>query len=113
MVDESLYLSDRAKPKSDAWKRGPKITLDDMITANRAKGLERMRPGELHGKTKNGEPAQSRGRLTFSFGKYRGRLVADILEENPGYVQWAVREVDGFRAKVEAAGIEIEGDDFE
>lgn len=28
------------------------------------------------------------GQAYLSFGKYKGRLVSELLEENPGYFQW-------------------------
>lgn len=29
-----------------------------------------------------------KGEECFSFGKYKGRTVADVLSENPGYFSW-------------------------
>lgn len=111
MVDELRYLADRGKPKSDAWKHGPKLTMEDL---KNGRGVERITEKELRG-GKTNMPEQSRIKprdgFTFAFGKYRGRLVVDVLEENPGYVMWAKREVQGFAEKLEAAGIDVEEED--
>lgn len=33
----------------------------------------------------------------FTFGKYKGRLVSDIIKENPKYVLWACQNVKFFK----------------
>jgi hypothetical protein len=32
----------------------------------------------------------------FDFGKYKGKTIEDILIDNPGYVDWVIRNVDSF-----------------
>lgn len=32
----------------------------------------------------------------FDFGKYKGKTVKELLIENPGYIDWVIRNVDGF-----------------
>jgi len=34
------------------------------------------------------------GKLTF--GKWRGSALGDVLKDDPGYVAWAIKEIDGF-----------------
>ena len=34
---------------------------------------------------------------TFTFGKYKGRSVIDVLNENPAYVEWCVNNIKWFR----------------
>lgn len=34
------------------------------------------------------------GELVFVVGKYKGRLVGDIIEEDPGYIRWMVENVE-------------------
>ena len=34
------------------------------------------------------------GELVFVVGKYRGRRVADIKDENPGYIRWMVENAE-------------------
>jgi hypothetical protein len=117
-LNESRYLDDLAKPKSDDWKRGPRITLDDMISRTGFESVDlhtearRTGGGNAHGgvqqnnkvfqssKTKQNEP------LRMWFGKFRGQLVVDVMEQNPGYITWAKREVQGFAAKLAAAGLD-------
>lgn len=31
---------------------------------------------------------------TFQFGKYRGELVGTIIEDDPGYIEWMLRDTD-------------------
>lgn len=38
----------------------------------------------------------------FDFGKYKGKTVKDLLIDNPGYVDWAIRNVDSFALSKEA-----------
>ena len=33
---------------------------------------------------------------TFTFGKYKGRSVIDVLNENPAYVEWCVNNIKWF-----------------
>lgn len=34
---------------------------------------------------------------TFTFGKYKGQKVKDVIQNNPSYVIWALNNVKGFR----------------
>lgn len=69
----------------------------------------RMKPGEIAGK---GDAVKEKsGGAVMPFGKYRNRLIVDVNEEDPGYVQWACEAVPGFAQKAKAVGIEIEGND--
>lgn len=106
-------LRDKRKPISTEWLRGPKITKENL--KNGTGCVELMdRPEWV--KFPNGakssvsgaaaKPAQNAAAMTF--GKYRGRLLVDILEENPGYLKWAKSEINGFAKKLEQAGIEID-----
>lgn len=38
----------------------------------------------------------------FSFGRYKGKTVRELLKENPGYVDWIIRNVDSFALSEEA-----------
>ena len=33
---------------------------------------------------------------TFTFGKYKGRSVIDVLNENPAYVEWCINNIKWF-----------------
>ena len=54
----------------------------------------------------------------MTFGKYRGRSIADVLPEEPGYLCWADDTVEGFdlsarlRLIVEIAIDDRDGDDY-
>ena len=34
------------------------------------------------------------GKLVFVVGKYKGRLVGDIIEEDPGYIRWMLENAE-------------------
>lgn len=38
----------------------------------------------------------------FDFGKYKGKTINELLNENPGYIDWVIRNVDGFALSREA-----------
>jgi hypothetical protein len=37
------------------------------------------------------------------FGKYKGILIGTVIEDDPSYMQWAVRAIDDFRLHEEAS----------
>jgi hypothetical protein len=39
------------------------------------------------------------------FGKHKGRLAADVMEDDPGYWRWACENVAGFEARARKAGL--------
>ncbi len=39
---------------------------------------------------------------SFDFGKYKGKTIEELLNENPGYVDWLIRNVGGFALSDEA-----------
>jgi hypothetical protein len=51
----------------------------------------------------------------FTFGKYKGQLVAEILQNDPEYIQWCVDNIHWFRFKYEPVitevGLILEKDD--
>lgn len=55
-------------------------------------------------KTKNSfevlaEPKPEFQKNTFLFGKYSGRLVKEVFEEDPAYCQWLVDNLDCSKSK--------------
>lgn len=38
----------------------------------------------------------------FDFGKYKGKTIEDLLKENPGYVDWLIRNFRGFALSYDA-----------
>lgn len=68
--------------------------------------MQRMRPGEIAGKSVGKSGAPKRNPSLMGFGKYATRLIADIAEEDPAYLSWCLRDdIQGMRAKCEALGI--------
>jgi hypothetical protein len=50
----------------------------------------------------------------FDFGKHRGEAFIDVVEEDPGYVEWCLDEVVGFAERLdpdylEEVRLEVEG----
>ncbi len=97
-----------------AWLQGPRITFDDV---NRGSArVERITADEWFGRIgKNiGNPAAGQSPKVaqpptvahvMRFGKYKGRLMADVQDEDPGYWSWAIRECNGFAAQARKAGL--------
>lgn len=47
-------------------------------------------------------PLSSTDRLKF--GKYRGRLVWEVIRDDPAYILWLLRNLEGFRLDEQAMG---------
>lgn len=107
MVDHILAEVDAAKLKDESWRKGPKITMQDILNE---RGVERITAEELRtGKSRESARNQSRNKQeskVMGFGKYRDELILDVWESNQNYIRWAVQKVNGFRTKAIAAGIE-------
>ena len=106
-------LRDKRKPISTEWLRGPKITKENL--KNGTGSIELLdRPEwvkipnqQVGGKTQGfSKPAQNTQNVgVMAFGKHRGKLFVDILEEDPRYLSWAAQEIPNFREKLVEAGI--------
>lgn len=94
-----------------AWMNGPGISKEDL--QNGSSVVQRVTAEEWWkgASDHSGQRTQRYGKPAarppvkpgvIAFGKYRGRLIVDVMEEDPGYIEWAIRDVDGFAAKVEA-----------
>lgn len=42
----------------------------------------------------------------FWFGKYQGRYVRELIDENPRYVQWCIKNYSGGRSFIPNANVE-------
>lgn len=51
------------------------------------------------------KPARPASYVTMWFGKHKGKPLAVVREEDPGYWRWACREVGGFEKKAREAGL--------
>lgn len=98
------------------WLNGPRVTQEDLqrgggvIERVTAKQWFDTRAAVTRGAAANGLPHGSRGKPTAPrnvmwCGKYKGRLMADVREDDPNYFAWACREMGGFRAAVAKAGL--------
>ena len=85
------------------WMAGPRITSDNLKDGTGP--IEHCTPAEWFkvGRQPAAAPprAQPKG-STMGFGKYRDRLLVDVEADDPGYFNWCLREVQGFRARWEA-----------
>ncbi len=96
------------------WLKGPRISFENV---NRGTGpMERVTADEWFGRTgkTTGNPAAGQSPKVaqpptvahvMRFGKYKGRLMADVQDEDPGYWSWAIRECNGFAAQAKKAGL--------
>lgn len=106
-------LRDKRKPVSMDWLKGPRITAEnlkkgtgcielldrpDWIKAPNSAGAAKS--AGFSGAAKTG-----RNPAVFSFGKHRGKLFVDVLNEDPRYLAWAAQEIPNFREKLAKAGI--------
>lgn len=103
-------LRDKRKPVSTEWLKGPKITAENLKKGTGCvELLDRPEwvksPNGAKGAVSGGVAKSAQNPAVFAFGKFKGRLFCDILEENPGYLRWCCSEIDGFEAKLRKAGI--------
>jgi DNA polymerase-3 subunit epsilon len=78
-------------------------TLDVLRSQVREEAVGRSTPGDL-AEFARGKYLDDGRRLketaegvVFAFGKHSGRVVEEVVKTDPGYVQWAAREVEGLR----------------
>lgn len=90
MVDDLLYAQDRTKPISQNWRKGPKITLKDM--KNGTGFVQKISHAEALGLKESAKSDE----IVFDFGKYRGRLVSEIKQQDPSYYAWVMENVPRF-----------------
>ncbi len=113
-------LRDKSKPISTEWLKGPKITAENLKKGTgcvellaRPEWIKDPSSQSVRGSMQNvgqprsgGAPQKSmQNPAIMPFGKYKNRLLVDILEEDPGYLRWAAENIDGFEAKLRKAGI--------
>lgn len=117
-MDLLRYAVDQTKSqRSGEWLQGPRISFDDVkhgrgsiqhVTADEWFG----RPAgsrQLDGCPPSQSPKVAQPPLhVMPFGKHKGRPMAVVQDEDPGYWSWAIREVQGFAAKARKAGLEDE-----
>lgn len=126
LADHWATLDDQIaadEAKRNAWREGSRITSEDLkrgnstvvrISAVEAMGHDggggyssgtRSTAGGGRAVTGSSNRPSTKGGVVMAFGKYRGRLMADVQDEDPSYFAWATREVPGFAAKARAAGL--------
>lgn len=113
-------LRDKRKPVSTEWLKGPKITAENLRKGTgcvellaRPEWIKDPADQSVQGSMRNvgqsrsgGAPQKSvQNAAVFTFGKHRGKLFVDVLEEDPRYLSWAAQEIPNFREKLVKAGI--------
>lgn len=106
-------LRDKRKPISTEWVNGPKITAENLKKGTGCVELmdrpEWVKfPNGAKSPVSGGAAKPAQNAAIMPFGKYKGRLLVDILEENPGYLRWAAENIDGFEAKLTKVGINLD-----
>ncbi len=97
-----------------AWMKGPAISAADLKygrgSIEHIVGLQATEGAPQRG---SANPPAKAG-ATMWFGRHKGRLLVDLREEEPGYWSWALRECNGFEAKVRKLGLlDQRGDPFD
>lgn len=80
------------------WMKGAKITWEEIW-----QGLGSVEHCTLQ-QLLSGKTEKVQGE-TFRFGKYKGRLLADVAEEDPGYLRWACEEIPAVRSMATKLGL--------
>lgn len=106
-------LRDKRKPISTEWLRGPKVTKENLKNGTGCvELLDRPEwvkgPNSAGGAKSGGSAKTEQNPAVFSFGKHRGKLFVDVLEEDPRYLSWAAQEIPNFREKLTKAGINLD-----
>lgn len=109
MSETSRFFDDWEKrDKEGRWLAGPKITKDDLKTGSDE--VELMTAEQWWQSARSAKSPQTVGLTSkpistlskvkiMTFGKHRGKLMADVKEEDPGYWHWCLREISGFKEK--------------
>ncbi len=121
MTDFSLYMEDLAKKPSasGAWLRGPKITFDNLNHGTgpieHISATEAMEAGGGPGPKPeyrgwNPKPAlnitqKTHGEPVITFGKFKGKPMKWVRDNEPNYWEWALENVGFFAAQVEKANL--------
>lgn len=110
---DGFILHTNPTGESKEWLKGPKITSENL--KNGTGCIERLArpewvksPNSAGGAKSGGSAKTEQNPAIMPFGKYKGQLLVDILEENPGYLRWAAENIDGFEAKLTKAGINLD-----
>ena len=95
-MSETIKPWERVSPEKDtgAWKKGPRITKECMNEG--VLPMQRISAAEAMGLVPDKTDA-NRGKVWF--GKHKGKTFEELREADPGYYEWACREVDGFEEK--------------
>lgn len=78
--------------KDQKWRKGPKITRKDIDLAIKNGGELEMPPDEMQMVDK-----------IIKFGKHKGKTYNWVYKNDKYWFTWAMDNIQGFRAKAEAA----------
>lgn len=84
------------------WLEGKRITREDL-----KRGSERIERCSAEEWWQQRQPATASAPApnTMWFGKYKGKPMIDVMQEDPGYWAWCLREVKSFEAKARKANL--------
>lgn len=80
------------KPKNDNWKKGARITKEQLAIAVKNGGELQLSQDDIGIVDK-----------TIKFGKYKGKTYNWVYQNDPRWMTWAFMNVQGFEAKAKAA----------
>ena len=105
MFENTRPLATKSKPSSEEWKTGTRITKENLDKGTGP--IEHITAAQVFGGSSKPGPT-IREPLTVAapikspviwFGKHKGKTVAQLKKEDPGYYDWACREIKGFKEK--------------
>jgi hypothetical protein len=118
---ETLKIAiDRLKPPSDEWKKGPKITKEDLKYGKGniefISGLEggsnkkfEVKNSALPHKTGFRMPVKTSPKQSSSpimnFGKYRDKPMKWVMENDSEYWQWCIENITNFEDRAIKANL--------
>jgi hypothetical protein len=95
-------MADKARPKSDEWKKGPRITAEDLKEGKN--GVERITAEEALKGTGSATPITAGGKRVMSFGKHKNKEWDWVKKHDAGYWNWCCENITWFAKLVKKSG---------
>lgn len=101
-LDIELKLSQRKGPPDDRWKKGPKITKEQLKTAPLGDGDFEFWKGRKFKEISLGSEGDAKVSSLIKFGKYKGKTYQWVYDNDKNYHWWACENVPNYKHNVES-----------